>query len=441
METQMEPRHENDDTDDDLDADEMFNPDENYVKSDSTLDDPSRGMPKPEFLGLILHTCACWVKNSHNGKYKQIVQIFNFGSDTSRIESSLACSLDAFALDENHRLYSDQQFLLSRRVVRTTVRRNTAVDDEAAIRKPKPDTPELTVEALVRSVRLTSLPISDLSIKKFCEWAKRTTGAKFVFVVYMSESGVKTLGDLLANHVLPIEDLLYGATYTANAEYDTSLTTTGIAGLPDLTGLSGLSGPNMSIAHGLESALQNMSNSMSSSGMWNSLVNNSRTNSMSCSIMSDVTDSGATNQTNSRTYSKPNSRPNSRPNSQPNSRTNSRPTSKPESRPNSRPESKPNSRPHSNHNAGDLPLGASAGLSLPSRPSSGEHDSTTHSTPHEARPLSGLRDSCDQIKNILSETLISTKRRSRESEKRASNSSVHSNRSTGSANTEPRSNR
>lgn len=385
-------------------------------------------MPKPEFLGLILHTCACWVKNSHNGKYKQIVQIFNFGSDTSRIESSLACSLDAFALDENHRLYSDQQFLLSRRVVRTTVRRNTAADDEAAIRKPKPDTPELTVEALVRSIRLTSLPISDLSIKKFCEWAKRTTGAKFVFVVYMSESGVKTLGDLLANHVLPIEDLLYGATYTANTEQDTSLTTTGLAGLPDLAGLSGLSGPNMSIAHGLESALQNMSNSMSSSGMWNSLVNNSRTNSMSCSIMSDVTNSIATNQTNSRTYSRPNSRSNSR--------SNSRPTSRPESRPNSRPESKPNSRPHSN-TASDLPLGASAGLSLPRRPSSGDHDST----PHDARPLSGLRDSCDQIKNILSETLISTKRRSRESEKRASNSSVHSNRSTGSTNTEPRSNR
>lgn len=420
----MEPRHENDDTDDDLDADEMFNPDENYVKSDSTLDDPSRGMPKPEFLGLILHTCACWVKNSHNGKYKQIVQIFNFGSDTSRIESSLACSLDAFALDENHRLYSDQQFLLSRRVIRTTVRRNTAADDEAAIRKPKPDTPELTVEALVRSVRLTSLPISDLSIKKFCEWAKRTTGAKFVFVVYMSESGVKTLGELLANHVLPIEDLLYGATYTANTEQDTSLTT-GLAGLPDLAGLSGLSGPNMSIAHGLESALQNMSNSMSSSGMWNSLVNNSRTNSMSCSIMSDVTNSIATNQTNSRTYSRPNSR------------SNSRPTSRPESRPNSRPESKPNSRPHSNNTASDLPLGASAGLSLPRRPSSGDHDST----PHDARPLSGLRDSCDQIKNILSETLISTKRRSRESEKRASNSSVHSNRSTGSTNTEPRANR
>jgi hypothetical protein len=421
----MEPRYENDDTDDDLDADEMFNPDENYVKSDSTLDDPSRGMPKPEFLGLILHTCACWVKNSHNGKYKQIVQIFNFGSDTSRIESSLACSLDAFALDENHRLYSDQQFLLSRRVVRTTVRRNTAADDEAAIRKPKPDTPELTVEALVRSVRLTSLPISDLSIKKFCEWAKRTTGAKFVFVVYMSESGVKTLGDLLANHVLPIEDLLYGAIYTANTEQDTSLTTTGLAGLPDLAGLSGLSGPNMSIAHGLESALQNMSNSMSSSGMWNSLANNSRTNSMSCSIMSDVTNSVATNQTNSRTYSRPNSR------------SNSRPTSRPESRPNSRPESKPNSRPHSNNTASDLPLGASAGLSLPRRPSSGDHDST----PHDDRPLSGLRDSCDQIKNILSETLISTKRRSRESEKRASNSSVHSNRSTGSTNTEPRSNR
>lgn len=421
----MEPRYENDDTDDDLDADEMFNPDENYVKSDSTLDDPSRGMPKPEFLGLILHTCACWVKNSHNGKYKQIVQIFNFGSDTSRIESSLACSLDAFALDENHRLYSDQQFLLSRRVVRTTVRRNTAADDEAAIRKPKPDTPELTVEALVRSVRLTSLPISDLSIKKFCEWAKRTTGAKFVFVVYMSESGVKTLGDLLANHVLPIEDLLYGAIYTANTEQDTSLTTTGLAGLPDLAGLSGLSGPNMSIAHGLESALQNMSNSMSSSGMWNSLANNSRTNSMSCSIMSDVTNSVATNQTNSRTYSRPNSR------------SNSRPTSRPESRPNSRPESKPNSRPHSNNTVSDLPLGASAGLSLPRRPSSGDHDST----PHDDRPLSGLRDSCDQIKNILSETLISTKRRSRESEKRASNSSVHSNRSTGSTNTEPRSNR
>lgn len=421
----MEPRYENDDTDDDLDADEMFNPDENYVKSDSTLDDPSRGMPKPEFLGLILHTCACWVKNSHNGKYKQIVQIFNFGSDTSRIESSLACSLDAFALDENHRLYSDQQFLLSRRVVRTTVRRNTAADDEAAIRKPKPDTPELTVEALVRSVRLTSLPISDLSIKKFCEWAKRTTGAKFVFVVYMSESGVKTLGDLLANHVLPIEDLLYGAIYTANTEQDTSLTTTGLAGLPDLAGLSGLSGPNMSIAHGLESALQNMSNSMSSSGMWNSLANNSRTNSMSCSIMSDVTNSVTTNQTNSRTYSRPNSR------------SNSRPTSRPESRPNSRPESKPNSRPHSNNTASDLPLGASAGLSLPRRPSSGDHDST----PHDDRPLSGLRDSCDQIKNILSETLISTKRRSRESEKRASNSSVHSNRSTGSTNTEPRSNR
>lgn len=421
----MEPRYENDDTDDDLDADEMFNPDENYVKSDSTLDDPSHGMPKPEFLGLILHTCACWVKNSHNGKYKQIVQIFNFGSDTSRIESSLACSLDAFALDENHRLYSDQQFLLSRRVVRTTVRRNTAADDEAAIRKPKPDTPELTVEALVRSVRLTSLPISDLSIKKFCEWAKRTTGAKFVFVVYMSESGVKTLGDLLANHVLPIEDLLYGAIYTANTEQDTSLTTTGLAGLPDLAGLSGLSGPNMSIAHGLESALQNMSNSMSSSGMWNSLANNSRTNSMSCSIMSDVTNSVTTNQTNSRTYSRPNSR------------SNSRPTSRPESRPNSRPESKPNSRPHSNNTASDLPLGASAGLSLPRRPSSGDHDST----PHDDRPLSGLRDSCDQIKNILSETLISTKRRSRESEKRASNSSVHSNRSTGSTNTEPRSNR
>lgn len=217
-------------------------------------------MADNEYLALILHTCACWIKNSHNGKYKQVVQIFNFGSDTSRISKTLCQTLEnLFVLDENHRLYSEHQFLLRKSPVRPSVRRS-AGDGDSEVRKA---VPELSLDTLIRSVRLASVPVSDLSIRKFCERARRDSGANQVFVVYLSESGVKTLSELVANYVLPIDDFLE--------------------------------------------------------------------------------------------------------------------------------EQAPERR---------------------------EYD-----VPHEPRPLSGLRDSCDQIKTILTETLISTKRRSRESEKRNSNSS------------------
>ena len=219
-------------------------------------------MADNEYLALILHTCACWIKNSHNGKYKQVVQIFNFGSDTSRISKTLCQTLEnLFVLDENHRLYSEHQFLLSKSPVRPSVRRSAGDgDSESVVRKA---VPELSLDTLIRSVRLASVPVSDLSIRKFCERARRDSGANQVFVVYLSQSSVKTLIELVSNYVLPIDDFLE--------------------------------------------------------------------------------------------------------------------------------EQGPERR---------------------------EYD-----VPHEPRPLSGLRDSCDQIKTILTETLISTKRRSRESEKRNSNSS------------------
>lgn len=187
-------------------------------------------MAENEYFALILHTCACWIKNSHNGKYKQVVQIFNFGSDTSRIGKALNQTLEnLFVLDENHRLYSEHQFLLRRSPVRPNVRRSTSEgDNENVIRKA---TPELSLDTLVRSIRLASIPVSDLTIRKFCERARRDSGASLVFVVYLSESGVKTLSELIANYVLPLDDFL--VEQETRGEYDVPRETRPLSGLRD----------------------------------------------------------------------------------------------------------------------------------------------------------------------------------------------------------------
>lgn len=189
-------------------------------------------MAENEYLALILHTCACWIKNSHNGKYKQVVQIFNFGSDTSRIGKTLNQTLDnLFVLDENHRLYSEHQFLLRRSPVRPNLRRSTSEgDNENVIRKAIPD---LNLDTLVRSIRLASIPVSDLTIRKFCERARRDSGANLVFVVYLSESGVKTLSELVANYVLPLDDFLEQVEPAETREYDVPHEPRPLSGLRD----------------------------------------------------------------------------------------------------------------------------------------------------------------------------------------------------------------
>lgn len=189
-------------------------------------------MAENEYLALILHTCACWIKNSHNGKYKQVVQIFNFGSDTSRIGKTLNQTLDnLFVLDENHRLYSEHQFLLRRRPVRPNTRSSTGGgDDENVIRKA---TPELSLDTLVRSIRLASVPVSDLTIRKFCERARRDSGATLVFVVYLSESGVKTLSELVANYVLPVNDFIVEQEGAETRDYDVPNEPRPLSGLRD----------------------------------------------------------------------------------------------------------------------------------------------------------------------------------------------------------------
>ena len=189
-------------------------------------------MAENEYLALILHTCACWIKNSHNGKYKQVVQIFNFGSDTSRIGKTLNQTLDnLFVLDENHRLYSEHQFLLRRSPVRPNLRRSTSEgDNENVIRKAIPD---LNLDTLVRSIRLASIPVSDLTIRKFCERARRDSGANLVFVVYLSESGVKTLSEMVANYVLPLDDFLEQVEPAETREYDVPHEPRPLSGLRD----------------------------------------------------------------------------------------------------------------------------------------------------------------------------------------------------------------
>lgn len=163
-----------------------------------------------EYLfALTLTTCACWIKNSHNGKYRQLVQIFEFGENSFLASHSLSNRVveEWTAIDENHKFYREHEFLLSRLPTRPQLRQRPTSTETGTGDILKKNKSELSAESIVRHIRMVSTPISDLCIKKFCEKIKRNCEAKFVFVVYLSESGIKTLSEILSDHLLPVDQL------------------------------------------------------------------------------------------------------------------------------------------------------------------------------------------------------------------------------------------